>query len=1468
VRALLAYLACNANRPQRREALATLLWPELSNRRARRNLRQALFNLRTAIGDQISDPPFLTINRQSVQMNGSGNTWLDAAEFSRRLQTCRGHHLIGEILCDECLQRLERATVLYQGRFLEGLTLDGCQEFNHWSLVEAEHFHLQAIDVQKRLVTAYQQLADINRMGAHAKRWEALDPYDEAAHRAVMLTYALNGQRAAALEKFDAYRKTMLDHLGVEPQVETRELYKRLLDDELPEMLATNHRLNLQIAGHSAECPYQGLSPFSEVDAPFFFGRETFTDRLVQQISTGSNVTAVVGPSGSGKSSVVYAGLLPLIRATGAWDVLIMRPGSDPIQALQRALSDLPESESFRPDDNQGQHQGSPSLHEEIQAILQRNDETDKVLLVVDQFEELFTLCSEEAERRQFLDELLDAVKEINSISTGDFIVLLTLRADFMGQVLAYRAFAEAIQEMTLLMVPMNRLELRAAIEKPARIQGVSFESGLIERLLDDVGDEPGKLPLLEFSLTLLWDSMESGYLSHAAYESIGRVEGALAGYAEDVFMDLDPEEQEAVRRVFVQLVQPGDGTEDTRRVADRSELGLDNWSLLRHLADQRLVVTGRNQDEVETVEIAHEALIQKWDRLQTWIGEDRTFRAWQERLRANLAQWQRSNQDDGALLRGAPLAEAEGWLANHDYELSRPEKEFIRASIDLRERTMERRDRRRRRVMTGLVVGFAITLVLLLLIWNQRQQARLQASIGLASQAITELTGEFPERGVLLALEALENYPYTWQAERALGQAILDGRVRGLLQHDDFVNTAQWSADGTKILTGSSDGSVRIWDASHGEELLTITDGNPTLASWSPDNKHILAVNPEAVSLKVWNVDTKTERFTLIREDLTGKLNINLEQWSPWSPSGDRFLTYGVDGSVKIWDVETGEILKTLGEYSIGTNRPKDLPEDLDKLIHEYYFEEGDKALWSPTGDLIAVSSNEQNQVAVWAVDSGEMNYSFTGGFDDGRVFIGSWSPSGNRFVTRGLGGIKLYDSLSGELLLEMKVPGVLIYRVIWAPDGKRLLTSGIEDGTARVWDTETGEQLSQLPEMVISAGSDWSNDGDIIAVGGNDGLIHIWDVAKGQEIRRLPGTRPRINNVAFSSSGEELLAVGDENIAHIYDLSEATLSIEFEIGPKALISSAVWSPDSQQISLGIGDNTVRVWSAMTGKLQLDFDGHDGVVWMHSWSPSGDHFVTASADHTIIIWDAEKGEKKLVFTGHADEVFGVEWSPVTNQVASNDMSSGQVILWDPDSGKEALSFTGHQDLVFYSKWSPNGKRILSIGAHGEAMIWDAVTGEVYHDLYPEEFQLDIVAGAWSKDGDRVFIQSADGVMRTFDASTGVEISQFNMSRASLSLFSLSPDGTRLLKGGDGGAKVWDLKNGSELLSYDTPGWTDASYSPDGTQILIGSNRGTLEIYPTWNTTQELIDYAKECCLVRELTPEEREMFGLPVERD
>lgn len=451
--------------------------------------------------------------------------------------------------------------------------------------------------------------------------------------------------------------------------------------------------------------PYRGLAAFCEADARFFCGRKTFIDQLVANVER-QPLVAVLGSSGAGKSSVVFAGLVPRLRGRAAWLLAAeegynFRPGDQPFRALASTLLPLLEpslSERQRLVEQTALaadlQQGRVALRDVVARILHKHAPAQRLLLVADQFEELYTLCRDTTVREAFLDVLLAAVPLPVSGQVPPLTLVLTMRADFYGQALAYRPLADALQPAVLNLGPMTRAELQTTIEEPAKRQRVMLEDGLTARLLEAVAAVPGELPLLEFTLTQLWQRQYQGRLTHAAYTALGGVTGSLAQYAEDVYAQHTPEEQEVIRRIFVQLVQPGQGTEDTRRVARRTELDPTAWELVTRLASERLVVTGyATASGEETLELVHEALIVHWARLRAWIATEREFRAWQERLRQALHDWEVSGQDTGGLLRGAPLATALDWQQKHPAMLSMAEQDFIAASRQAQEADVQERE-------------------------------------------------------------------------------------------------------------------------------------------------------------------------------------------------------------------------------------------------------------------------------------------------------------------------------------------------------------------------------------------------------------------------------------------------------------------------------------------------------------------------------------------------------------------------------------------------------------------------------------------------------------------------------------------------------------------------------------------------------------------------------------------------------
>jgi formylglycine-generating enzyme required for sulfatase activity len=459
-------------------------------------------------------------------------------------------------------------------------------------------------------------------------------------------------------------------------------------------------------------CPYRSLHAFREEDAPFFFGRERYTTQLVQRVGAKS-VIAVVGASGSGKSSVVRAGLVPSLRQdTGTvWDFVTMRPGDRPLHALAAAMVPLLAPEMTATDQlaEIGKlagyfREGTVGLRDVVERVLKRQPGTDRVLLIADQWEELYTVSTHEKDVRQFIDTVLDAT------ATVPISLVLAVRGDFYGRVLSYRSLVDRLGDCILNLPPMNRDELQEVITKPADKLGLIFQSGLTNRLLADVGEEPGNLPLLEFVLTSLWEHRHRGELSHETYDAIGGMHGAITKRADESYNKLSDVQQSMVRRILLQLVRPGAGSEDTRRRVALKEIGEEAKPTVDEFAKERLLVTGRDDSTgEETLEIAHETLIKHWWRLRGWLDEDRDFLTWRQRLQSALADWQRYDRRPATLLRGEPLDEAERWYSQRQQDLGGEERAFIGASIG---------SRNRKRIFRWIVVIFAVIAAVAFAYW------------------------------------------------------------------------------------------------------------------------------------------------------------------------------------------------------------------------------------------------------------------------------------------------------------------------------------------------------------------------------------------------------------------------------------------------------------------------------------------------------------------------------------------------------------------------------------------------------------------------------------------------------------------------------------------------------------------------------------------------------------------------------
>jgi hypothetical protein len=529
------------------------------------------------------------------------------------------------------------------------------------------------------------------------------------------------------------------------------------------ETKVTPHQPASAVVEDNLSCPYRGLLHFRPEDTEFFFGREIFIEELLAATQI-HNFIPVFGASGSGKSSVVLAGLVPKLQQAGHWKFTHFRPGSDPFHALALALVPLYTQNLDATDKIIQARKLSQSLGDgeipltDVFAQIHQNHPTDRVLLIADQFEEIYTLCADHKIRHSFLDSLLASFQSSADQSQHNHVLVATMRADFLGNALLYPPFGDVLKTDIKLIRSMNHDELSQVIAKPAAAEklGVTFEVGLVERILDDVEDEPGNLPLLEFALTELWEQRQGKQLTHAAYQHIGKVQGALARHADQNYGKLSAAQKEQVRRIFIQLVQPGEGTQDTRRLATKAELGEKNWQLVKQLADARLVVTSQNAANQETVEVVHEALIRNWDEFRQWMDEDRTFRSWQEGLRFVMHEWENNGKNKGSLLQGIPLTNAEDWLRKRKADLAEKERKYITESLAERDRLQQEEKQRQQRELDLLKMrtklamtasGFAVSALAILSFsfWQQGQSQKTIEAVFLGTDT-TEILDALPK--------------------------------------------------------------------------------------------------------------------------------------------------------------------------------------------------------------------------------------------------------------------------------------------------------------------------------------------------------------------------------------------------------------------------------------------------------------------------------------------------------------------------------------------------------------------------------------------------------------------------------------------------------------------------------------------------------------------------------------------------
>ncbi|MGB7445270.1 MAG: CHAT domain-containing protein [Coleofasciculaceae cyanobacterium] len=1105
-------------------------------------------------------------------------------------------------------------------------------------------------------------------------------------------------------------------------------------------------------------CPYRGLSAFQEADAPFFFGREAFVQRLVEALPH-QPLISVIGPSGSGKSSIVFAGLIPRLRQSNSWLIVSFRPGDCPFLRLAEQFVPLLEPQLSETEQQIKINQLATEFRQQdrrlveiVEGILEEHPQVEKLLLVADQFEELYTLCSDQDERQRFLDRLLAIVNQASRFS-----LVLTLRADFLEYALAYRPWADALRRFPPeLLGSMNRRELEVAVEMPATQLGVEIESGLAERILNDVSEEPGHLPLLEFALTLLWEQSildlrvpiekQDGtkphqptkkskignpkskiILTHAAYEAIGGVKQALVSYAERVYRTLEPQEQQQVQQIFLQLVHPGEGTADTRRLATRTEVGQNHWNLVARLADTRLVVS--RQDQVtgeETVEVIHETLIQQWQRLRQWLDNDRRFRTWQERLRTLLRQWETNNCDQEVLLRGTPLLEAQDWYTQRQNQLSPTEQNFIQASLTLRSQEQSARKGMQRKV-TLAIIGTLMGGVILAgtATWNFHN-ARMIAQSADASEL---LTSHQELEALLEALKAGRQLQKSEELQQviavkpdtrmrviaALQQAVYRVREYNRLEgNNQSVISVSFSPDDQLLATTVDDNTIKLWRAD-GKLLKTITGHKDRVRSvrFSPDGK-LLASASYDHTLKLWRTDGSLLQTFRGHRDKVSSVS--------FSPDGQTLASASADGTVKLWQLD-GKLLNTLKGHRLwvkGVSFSRDgqtlASAGADQKIKLWHRDgrllktlEGHKGEiysvnFSPVGQTL-ISASADGTVKIWQLD-GTLLKTLTE--HEASVWDASFRPDGQIFASASADGtIKLWQH-DGTLLTSLKGHKGEIYTVSFSSDGQTL-ASASADTTVKLWHPDGGKLPTLEGHRDWVWGVSFSPDGQILASASSDDTVKLWQ-RDGTLIKTLVGHQGKVLDISFSRDGQILASAGDNGVIKLWQSDGKKL--QTLKGHSRKVWKVSFSQDGRTLASASDDGTVKLWSRDGNLLEtLVTDG--GKVWSVSFSPDGKVLASAHHDHTVKLWRRD-GVLLRTLRGHTLWVWDVSFSP-DGQILASAGADGTVKIWQRD-GTLLKTLKGHTDYVSSVSFSPDGQILASSSADGTVKLW-SVNGTLLKTL-------------------------------------------------------------------------------------------------------------------------------------------------------
>lgn len=1374
---VLAVLLLHANRELSTDWLIDAVWGEEPPRTARKTLQAYVSRLRSSLGrGTIVATPFGYTLRASAEC-------LDSVQFEGLAM--RGRQLLEESPAAAC-DSLSRALALWRGMPFGELGSEASLQPETQRLLE-----LRLVATEDRIDA---DLASGNGHGLIAELGQLVEEYPlrERLRGQLMLGLYRSGRQADALRAYQATRHILGEELGIEPSRQLQELEDQILQqDPTIDGPAVQPTATGSIAVRN---PYKGLLSFGEGDAEDFFGRDELVDELERRVHQEPFV-AVVGASGCGKSSAVFAGLLPRLRSADddRWVLIDMVPGKRPFAEFARAMHQKTE-------DRRGD--GLDVLRA-VQIAVPANG--SRMLLVIDQFEELFHDDVDANERSWFVHNLVEAVED----PCSNLTVVATLRADFFGQAISQARLGPLIAAGTLSVVPLTAAELEEAAIRPAERVGVRFEPELIAELSSDMAGQPAALPLFEYVLTQLFEERSGSQLTRSDYRTVGGLSGALTRRAEEVFTGLNVAEQDIARQVFLRSAALGAGHRDVRRRINRDELdelGFDPANLeatLRAFDETRLLSFDRNPTTGRsTVEVAHEALFREWPRLRSWIHDAREDLRVHAILAAQALEWETSQRDASYLLTGSRLERYEDWPDDSSISFTTLERALVAESTARRdaqlaaeeirrnqELLVERQSVRRLRWLVAAAALVVIVVGALSIVAVERGRVAAanerEARARELANAARNNVDEDADLAVLLALQATRatrsgGDEVLREAEEALHLAV---NAQRLLARGEGEWSVVFSPSGDLLVGGET---VRSIDPTTGSTLReyagTTGSGDEWSAAVSPDGTLVAAAGP---NLTIVSADTGD---LILREYLDGPV---FEV--AFSPDGQTVATLaGYSGGLQVFRIADGALL---AQHADRTGWPKEFCCPATDLV------------FSPDGNHVAATTWTGE---VWIVETatGDRAATLTG--HDGPVTGVAYVDDGRTIVTSSFdGSVRFWDVATQQQRSSFDAGVGQVVSLGVSPDESQILAGG-DGGAVNLWTTSSGgwrlrENLRPgHPAFVLNAAFDAS--GQLGATVGLQDRVLVWDVTPtGQgEVAAWAAGRP----VAFSDDGAHIATTGPDGrsivVRHTADW-QAAIEVTDQVAerterttPWGHVGGIALSPAMDLVAAATaGDDdvgSVKIWSARTGELAHTLLEGAFVKGSLDFSDDGRLLAAAVCNRpgpTAHVWNTTTGD--VVFTtppGDCGQAVDLDPTGRLLAVQTLDEAPESVQIWELTSGEQVAALAHPPAWLGAVRFSPDGSQLLTGGADGTVRIWEMESGSLTRVLTGHTGAVE--DASWSADGSAILSGSHDGTVRMWDAATGETLLVLE-GHDSFPFVEPSPGGAHVATATAGAVRIWTL---------------------------------------------------------------------------